>query len=560
MRSREFVDAMVLPPRAPLTLAVAGRSTRLVNEIHVELEIQPEGAPEPLHLPVLRLDGREHIGRLYEFDLEVRHPNRDEQLDIEKLLTQRATITFSVKGTNQLATVKRVVRGVVVEAEDGLEADGPFTRTYKLMIRPPLSDLERFVSQEIFVGTTYPDVVKAKLENAQFAANEMAFRLKDPGIYGDGEGIWGDAAPDTLEQGRLVVQHGESDLAFISRLMEHVGVSFFFEDDGERELIVFADHTGGFAERSAVVPWKGDGEDHGVTKLKRRVRSIKSDFYVYDYNYRTPTVTFQKEGETLFDVLGGDAHLDVPSAGASFEFASNAKTSTEAELLAKVRAEEEESRRERYEGESVESSLFAGVRFKLDGHADVAEDDPLLVVSIVHTYRDAASFESCGEDKPSQYSNSFDAVRTVKLGPKNQPMTYRPERRTPKPRIYGVVTGVIQALADNQLRGYQHIDAQGRYIVKLHFDQGLKVMPRMRMAQPHAGGDYGHHFPIRPGCEVVVGFLNGDPDRPIILGAVPNPVRVSPVVAAKSQEPLDISRIKTRSGVIIEISDGPTTR
>lgn len=531
-----------------------------MNEIQVELEIKPEGANEPLHLKVLRLEGREHIGRLYEFDVEVRHPTQGEELDIEKLLTQRATITFSVKHENHLTSVKRVVRGVVVEAEDELNPDAHFTRAYKLKVRPALSDLERFVSQEIFVGTTYPDVVKAKLVNAQFAADEMAFRLNDPAIYGDGEGSWGDAAPGDLEQPRLVIQHNESDLAFLSRLMEHVGVSFFFEDDGDKELIVFTDHIGGFAESAAVVPWKGDGDDHGVTKLKRRLRSIKSDFYVYDYNYRTPTVTFQQGNETVFDVLGGDAHLDVPSAGALFEYAPNAKNPTEAKLLAKVRAEEEESGRERYEGESVEMSLFAGVRFQLDGHADIGDQDPLLVVSIVHSYQDAASFESCGDSKPSHYSNSFEAVKAKKVDAKNQALTYRPERRTPKPRIAGIVTGVIQALGENQLQGYQHIDAQGRYIVKLHLDQGTKVMPRMRMAQPHAGGDYGHHFPLRPGCEVVVGFLNGDPDRPMILGAVPNPVRVSPVLAAKTQEPLDISRIKTRSGVLIEISDGPTTR
>jgi type VI secretion system secreted protein VgrG len=80
----------------------------------------------------------------------------------------------------------------------------------------------------------------------------------------------------------------------------------------------------------------------------------------------------------------------------------------------------------------------------------------------------------------------------------------------------------------------------------------------MRMAQPHAGEGYGQHFPLRPGAEVLVGFLCGDPDRPVILGAVPNPIQASPVIASKDSEPLDVNRIKTRSGVIIEISDGPT--
>ncbi len=527
-----------------------------MNEIQIELEIQAEGGGDPVVLKVLRLDGREEIGLPYEFHVEARHSIEQGLLEIDKIVAQRVAIAFRVVGTDQIATTRRTVRGVVTEIQDSLEPQGRFTRVYKLTIRPALAELERFVSQDIFVGDSYPAVVQAKLEGARFAPADYAFRLRDPALYG--EGTWGDGASDTLEQGRLVVQYRESDLSFISRLMEHVGVSIVFEDAGDREVMVFADHPGGFPERADAVPFRGNGDDHGVTKLARKLRAIAGDFYVYDYNYRTPTLTFGRGDEQLFDVLGGESHLDVPSAGVLLEYAPNAKTPAEAELLATIRSEEQEGRRERFHGESVESSLYAGLRFKLDGHPEVESSEQLLVVSMVHRFRDVESFEP-GAQARGEYHNTFEAVRADKAGSKGRRIPYRPERRTPKPRIFGVVTGVVQSATEEQMLRYQHIDGQGRYLVKLHFDQGPKVMPRMRMAQPHAGTDYGHHFPLRPGVEVLVGFHDGDPDRPVIVGAVPNPIQVSPVTQAKDKEPLDMSRIKTRSGVIIEISDGPVT-
>lgn len=523
-----------------------------MNEIHVEVEIKPQGSSEVLHLPVLRLDGREHISRLYEFDVEVRHPVKEERLDLDKLLAQRAVLRIAVKGADGNATVTRTVRGVIAEAQESLEPETTFSRVYKLALRPAVSDLERFVLQDIYVGASYPAVVEEKLKASGFSSKDYVFRLRDPAAYG--EGVWGDGAPEADKQGRLVVQFQESDLAFVSRLCEHVGISYFFEDDGENERLVFTDFPEGFTPRAQPVPWKGDGDDHGFTRMARRLRSIKGDFFAYDYNYRTPLLTFDHGNERLFDVLGGAAHLEVPSVGAMLEYGSNVKTPSEAKQLAEVRADEEEGRRERLIGASVETSLFAGQRVTISGHSEIDETRELLLVSVIHHYRDGASFES----GVTEYKNEVEAVFAAKPAAKGRVIGYRPERRTPKPRIHGVVTGIVQAVSEGQSKAYQHIDGQGRYIVKLHFDQGSKIMPRMRMAQPHAGEGYGQHFPLRPGAEVLVGFLCGDPDRPVILGAVPNPIQASPVIASKDSEPLDVNRIKTRSGVIIEISDGPT--
>jgi type VI secretion system secreted protein VgrG len=132
---------------------------------------------------------------------------------------------------------------------------------------------------------------------------------------------------------------------------------------------------------------------------------------------------------------------------------------------------------------------------------------------------------------------------------------FRPPRATPKPRISGVLSGVVQAPAASQ-GDAAFIDERGRYIVQMHFDRMPQSGPRaslpIRMAQPHAGAHSGIHFPLRPGTEVLVAFVGGDPDRPVIVGAVHHAAMANPVTRADATR----NRIRTASGIVIEINDG----
>lgn len=116
----------------------------------------------------------------------------------------------------------------------------------------------------------------------------------------------------------------------------------------------------------------------------------------------------------------------------------------------------------------------------------------------------------------------------------------------------------MNGLIDDARRGvdqYAQLDDEGRYIVKLLYDaadsSGRLASQWIRMAQPHAGPGYGMHFPLKPGVEVLLAFIDGDPDRPIIVGAVPNPVTPSPVEGASNT----LNRIKSASGILIEYGD-----
>lgn len=499
-------------------------------------------------LEVLELDGYERIGEPYRFTLVVRTKAAASQGSCDAWLGERVSLelAWSAQGG---ARDRRTLRAVVDAVEDAMEVLADGSRTFTLVLRPRFAGLDRFVTQDIFSGASIPAVIRTKLEIAQIPDSGYALRLADEAVY-----LQHDGAPGDLAQGRLVVQYKESDLAFVSRLAEQAGLSYFFEEGDDDDRVVFTDYDGGFARRESTLPFGGDGERPGVASLKRRLSSTKSQFFAYDYNYRTPHLDFQRNGELLFDVLGGEASLDVPTDGALLEYAPNVKTPAEAAWLARVRAEEEEARRERFSMRCLDPTVFAGQRVRVSGHPELDEETELLVVAVRHRY--VAPSHAQGEVARAHHHAELDAVRTGKQGADGRPLQFRSERRTPRPRISGVVTGIVQSVAPDQAEGRQHIDAEGRYLVKLHFDQGMKTMPRVRMAQPSAGGGYGQHFPLRPGAEVVVAFLDGDPDRPVILGAVPNPTQRSPVTVPNEREPPEVNRIKTISGVVFEIGDG----
>jgi type VI secretion system secreted protein VgrG len=169
----------------------------------------------------------------------------------------------------------------------------------------------------------------------------------------------------------------------------------------------------------------------------------------------------------------------------------------------------------------------------------------LLITEVEHEARQIVSARSQTEDPG--YANRFRAIPASR--------TYRPPRITPKPRIAGLVTGIIDPGAAGPGARYAQLDEQGRYLVRFLFDTTppgeRPASPRVRMVQNHAGETYGTHFPLHPGVEVVIGFIDGDPDRPLIVGAVPNPIKPSPVTGAEE----GLHRIRTSTGITIEMGE-----
>jgi type VI secretion system secreted protein VgrG len=463
------------------------------------------------HIQVGRVEGEEAIGRLFSFtvDLVCTDP---EGLHEASMVGAEASLIFDVDGVHA-----RTVHGMIAEVEDMLETELD-ARTYRIVLVPRAFRLTLVETQEVFMGLSVPDIVKQKLELVGLGATDVEMRLNG-----------------TYDAREFVVEYKETDLAFVSRLAEHLGVSFFFEHEDGRDRMIFTDHPGGFhpAQDHATVPFRGRGEARDVYRITHRSRLYPKRYVQQDYNYRSPRLD-----------LTASHKADPGFAGGVVEYGGHFKTPDEGKALARVRAEERQAASQFYTGTGEVVAFAAGATVTIEGHPHLADAD-LLLVEVEHRYARAVGLHGAGEGDLG-YRCSFRAVPAGR--------TYRPPRVTPRPRIAGVITGVVEPEPGADVGKYAHIDEQGRYTVRFYFDTapaGAKSSRPIRMIQGHAGPNYGIHFPLHPGVEVLVTFVDGDPDRPLIQGAVPNPNTPTPVSRKNAVQ----SRIQTSTGVVLVMKD-----
>ncbi len=455
-------------------------------------------------LEIRRLVHTEAIGRPFTITIDAVVEGTD-GLDLDKVVGAEVTLAI-----DDGKDVVREVKGLVTEVLDRLDTEMAH-RNFTIVVRPLQHRLALVETVDIFLDLSVPDVVKKKLS---LVGDEDKFVSRLRATYPTRD---------------FVVQYKESDLAFVSRLCEHLGIALVFADDGSLEL---HDDGGSFEALEAELPYRARGEKTGVYALDARRTIMPSLYVVRDYNYRTP----------LTDVTGSH---DVPDAyaGGVIEYGAHTKTPDDATALAKVRAEERLTGRHVFSGESGLPTIAAARRAKIAGHALTGDID-VLFTEVTHTFELGTKAFTPGAEEVG-YRNSFRAIAAD--------VPFRPARVTPKPFVPGLLTSVVDADGEPQELG--NIDEQGRYRIRFLFDTAgpgeRRASHRVRMAQPHAGAGFGMHFPLNPGVEVLLAFVNGDPDRPIVVGAVPNPVTPTPVDAAVRR----LNRIKTETGVLFEIGD-----
>ncbi len=463
------------------------------------------------HVSVRALSGREAISQLFRFELEV---VCDAGTSLPEEARPGGPITLLITGDHGET---RAIHGILGPVRDNLDVEVE-RASYHLTVLPRAARLSLVETQEVHLNHNVPTIIQQKLARHGLGARDVELRLLD--VY---------------PQREIVVQYRESDVAFVSRLAEHAGVSFFFEHGEDHDVMVFTDHQAGFRpiEPSPALTFRPRGEARDLFALRVTHDWAPSTYVVHDYNYRKP----------LLD-LSGFHTLASGAGGGVVDYGGHVKTGEEATALAKVRAEERAAKQCRYEGTSDVVAVEAGRRVVVTGHPKLERDEELLVTAVTHEAKLPLFGEEDGE---ARYRNTFDAVPAQGR--------YRPPRVTPKPRIHGVVTGTIQPGPDGVTGGYAKLDPEGRYTVEIHFDTAIpgekKASHPIRMAQPFAGPNHNMHFPLRPGAEVLLAFADGDPDRPVIVGAVPSPAAPSSINAAT----VDRHRITTASGALIEIRD-----
>jgi type VI secretion system VgrG family protein len=454
------------------------------------------------------ISGRETIGRLFEIELHVVCTGPS-GLDEEAVLLNAAEIIFEHAGN-----VVRRMYGMISTLTSSLHTE-THRESYRLVFVPRAFRLSLGETSAIFMDQSVPDIIASKLESAGLArGDDFELRLTS-----------------SFTAREYVVQYKESDLHFIARLAEQLGISFFFEHDSGRDVLVFTDHNEGFKPIDGAPPvaFHARGEHMGVFAIEGTRRTLPSRYAVKDYNYRTPKVP-----------LLASTGVSAAGAGEVVEYGAHFKTPEEGEHIAKVRAEELRAMERVFDGKSDVAALGAGRRFKLENHPKI--DGELLVVEVRHHASQVVLGLERGTERP--YENELRAI------PASTP--FRPARTTPKPKVPGAITGIVEAAQEGK---YAETDDDGRYHVRFLFDTGSaahgSASRPVRMAQPHAGPGYGFHFPLRDGVEVMLTCIEGDPDRPIITGAVPNPVTPSPVGAKNGMRNV----LRTGGGTEINIDD-----
>ncbi|MQT11199.1 type VI secretion system Vgr family protein [Segnochrobactrum spirostomi] len=481
-----------------------------------------------LDIYVTAIEGHERISELFRYEVDflcnvLIHP--------AVLLGQKATLTIDADGH------RHTVHGIVTEFSTGdATSGGDFAYQAVLSPRLGLLDLNR---QSVIYGTANPITVSDLVEDVLNHATGTSGIRHERRLRG------------RYEARSQIVQYAESDLAFVQRQCEHEGIFFFFEHDGQSETVVFGDRNDACkkididgADAVAFNSKRGASRasDHAVTRFRAVSRQVSRQVSLRDYNDTMPTPTLAATSKPV----------TIPSFGKVIEYGDHFATEEEGKKLATIRAEEFACRGTIYIGESNVPYLRAGTVFTLTHHPFDSKPVQYLVVSARHSvsvpppsaFAPLPFSHEARSAKP--YTNVIECIEFK--------TPFRPERKTPRPRIPGLVTATIDATEADKARGW--IDDKGRYKVRFDFDDGPyragDSSEYVRRSQPYLGPNTsGMHFPLVKDTEVVVSYLNGDPDRPIVIGAVANASRPDPVTKKNHT----VNRIETAANVRLEIDD-----
>ncbi len=478
----------------------------------------------PESAQVLGFRGHEVMSRPYVFDVYVNLTHREGAgVDPADAIGTRAMLGFR----HDLLAVPFHFHGVISEMELVHEVDGGRggdRSVFRLRLVPQLWALGLSMHSRIFTKKSIPEVISTVLEDAGLGGD---FELRLSGAY-------------AVEE--HVCQYRESDLAFITRWMEHEGLYYFFEHGGASEKLVITDDLAVHEElRPGAVPYhpaKDDelaGEALHFATLARR--TLPADVVVQDYDYAKPAL----------DVLGtaavspdGLAHVSV--------YGDRVFSPESAKRVAAFRAQALLAMGKVLKARGTHRHLRSGYRFQIADHPRAEISREWLATKVEHVGRVSHGVSELDEliaDKsPEVYRVAVEAIPSD--------VVYREQRSTPWPRIHGFENGVVDGPSSSQ---YAQVDEQGRYAIKLRFDEGPgkdgQASTWVRMAQPHGGGIEGFHFPLRKGTEVLVQFLDGDPDRPVIGAVLPNAATPSPVTSGNNTKNV----LQTGGSTRMEIED-----
>ncbi|MCN8319463.1 type VI secretion system tip protein VgrG [Escherichia coli] len=458
------------------------------NFDHSHHKLKIRGLQSPVD--VLTFEGREQLSTPFRYDIQF--TSTDKAITPELVLMQDGAFSLTappVQGMPVQAPL-RTLYGVITGFKH-LSSSQDEAR-YEVRLEPRMALLTRSRQNAIYQNQTVPQIVEKILrERHQMRGQDFVFNLK--------------SEYPAREQ---VMQYGEDDLTFVSRLLSEVGIWFRFATDARLkiEVIEFYDDQSGY-ERGLTLPLRHpsglhDGATEAVWGLNTAYSVVEKSVTTRDYNYRTATAEMMTEQH---DATGGDN----TTYGEAYHYADNflQKGDNEAAesgaFYARIRHERYLNEQAILKGLSTSSLLMPGLEIRVQG-----DDAPAVFrkgVLITGVTASAARDRS--------YELTFTAI------PYSERYGYRPAL-IPRPVMAGTLPARVTSTVKNDI--YAHIDKDGRYRVNLDFDRdtwkpGYESL-WVRQSRPYAGDTYGLHLPLLAGTEVSIAFEEGNPDRPYIAG------------------------------------------
>jgi type VI secretion system secreted protein VgrG len=442
---------------------------------------------------VVRFQGKEGLSRIFRFEITL--VSTEDSIDADKMLQEPASLTAKTsKGAH--------ARSGVLASFRQLHKMDKYV-FYKAVLVPRLWWLTLTNNHQIFLHKNFKDILWRVLKQGGLASG-VDFDLRLAREYPARE---------------YVCQHMESHYDFLARWMERYGIYYYFEQSKGGEKAVVVDSS------SAHQSFPGAGElDFGqpsgmswerkerlVYDLRMTRSAMPQKVRLKDYNYRNPS-----------DALEVEQTVDAQGVGEVYLYGDHFQSDSEGETMASALAESWLCREQRYHGASKALVLRSGYTFELSDHPNETYNQKYLVLEATHEANQEA-WLATGLGLPVShgadnffYRNTFTAIPAE--------TQYRPERKTRRAACRGAMNARIWTEGSDE---YAEVDQEGRYTIRLPFDLSGRAAGKashwVRMAQPYGGKDHGLHFPLHKGTEVLLTHIDGDPDRPVILAAVPNP-------------------------------------
>ncbi|HAJ3614536.1 TPA: type VI secretion system tip protein VgrG [Escherichia coli] len=459
-----------------------------LNFDHSHHKLKIRGLKSPAD--VLTFTGHEQLSSPFRYDIEFTSTNK--AITPESVLMQDGAFSLTAPPVQGMPvqTALRTLHGVITSFKH-LSSSQDEAR-YEVRLEPRMALLTRSRQNAIYQNQTVPQIVEKILrERHQMRGQDFVFNLKNE--Y------------PAREQ---VMQYGEDDLTFVSRLLSEVGIWFRFATDARLkiEVVEFYDDQSGY-ERGLTLPLRHpsglfEGETEAVWGLNSAYSVVEKSVSTRDYNYREATAEMTTGQH---DATGGDN----TTYGEAYHYADNFLQKGDKEaaesgaFYARIRHERYLNEQAILQGQSTSSLLMPGLEIKVQG-----DDAPAVFrkgVLITGVTASAARDRS--------YELTFTAI------PYSERYGYRPAL-IPCPVMAGTLPARVTSTVKNDI--YAHIDKDGRYRVNLDFDRdtwkpGYESL-WVRQSRPYAGDTYGLHLPLLAGTEVSIAFEEGNPDRPYIAG------------------------------------------